>query len=312
MHDLDTSAGRSRESDWLVCSKDGRLIRFDEAVVSWFVSGWGEGMIDDHDSRLASAFDNQAARFECAPVQSDPAALSRLVEFSRFPAGGTVLDAGCGPGLVSEALLEAGYRVIGVDLSHEMVERARVRCARWGGRAEFLQVSLFDPVLDRLAPCDGTLSRYVVHHVTDPLAFVKRQAELLRPGGTLVICDHLTDPAPELARHHEMLERARDRTHTRNLTAGELVDLLGRAGLEQLAFQEESFVLDFDEWFDRGTAADSKAAVRARLLDGPAVRGFRPILRADGSVRIDCLRGLLRAVRPLAPKAWTKPEMLKN
>jgi hypothetical protein len=33
----------------------------------------------DHDQALASAFDDQAAKFERAPVQSDPAALERLV-----------------------------------------------------------------------------------------------------------------------------------------------------------------------------------------------------------------------------------------
>ena len=140
-----------------------------------------------------------------------------------------------------------------------MIDRARRRCAPWSDRAEFHQLSLFDTALDDLAPFDGTFSRYVLHHVLDPLAFAARQVHLLRPGGMLVLCDHLTDPQPEPAGHHEAIERARDRTHTTNLTGGQLVDLFCRAGLEQIAFLEESFVLDFDEWFDRGTPRDSRA-----------------------------------------------------
>jgi hypothetical protein len=35
--------------------------------------------MQDHDQALATAFDGQAAKFERAPVQSDPAALERLV-----------------------------------------------------------------------------------------------------------------------------------------------------------------------------------------------------------------------------------------
>ena len=54
--------------------------------------------MNQHDRRLAEAFDAQAPKFERAPVQSDPAALERLVRAAALPAGGLILDAGCGPG----------------------------------------------------------------------------------------------------------------------------------------------------------------------------------------------------------------------
>lgn len=208
-----------------------------------------------------------------------------------------MLDAGCGPGLVCEALLRAGCRVVGVDLSREMIERAQKRCGRWGDRAEFQRISVFDAALDALAPFDGTISRYVLHHVTDPVAFVVRQSALLRPGGVLVLSDHVTDPDPAHARHHQTLECARDQTHTTNLTGGQLVDLLAMAGVEQIELVEESFVLDFDEWFDRGTPQDSKENVRASLLSGPQVRGFRPRLQQGGSIRIDGIRCIVKGVK---------------
>lgn len=253
-------------------------------------------MSNEHDRALSEAFDVQALRFERAPVQSDPVALDRLVREVDFPSGNRILDAGCGPGLVSAALLTAGYQVVGVDLSREMIERALKRCAGMAERCRFHQVSLFDPVLDPLAPFDGAISRYVLHHVVDPLAFVCRQVDLLRSGGVLVLCDHLTDPDPEKARHHEALERARDKTHTSNLTGGGLVDLFARAGLTHIRLVEESFTLDFDEWFDRGTPAESKEAVRPLLLNGPAARGFSPTPLATGSIRIDCIRAIVRGV----------------
>ncbi|QEH33088.1 Ubiquinone biosynthesis O-methyltransferase [Aquisphaera giovannonii] len=252
----------------------------------------------DHDRALSDAFDGQASQFERAPVQTDPMALDRLVRHSGFPAGSRVLDAGCGPGLVSAALLQAGYRVVGVDLSREMIDRARARCEGQPGAAEFHQASLHDANLDGLAPFDGALSRYVLHHVPDPMAFVRRQVSLLRPGGILVLNDHLTDPDRELAGRHEAIERARDGTHTRNLTGGGLVDLLARAGLERIHYLEEPFVLDFDEWFDRGTPELPKARVREMILDGPPIRGFAPSLLDDGSIRIECVRGFVKGVKP--------------
>jgi SAM-dependent methyltransferase len=261
-------------------------------------NSFGRRLMADHDRDLALAFDGQAAKFEVAPVQSDPAALTRLVTFAALPADSLVLDAGCGPGLVSAAFLAAGHRVVGVDLSAEMIARARKRCEAFDDRAWFEQGSVFDPMLEENDPIDAAVSRYVLHHVVDPLAFVARQVELLRPGGVLVLSDHTTDPVPDRASVHERLERDRDRTHTRNLTAGSLADLLASAGLVDVMLLEESFHLDFDEWFDRGTPAATKDDVRSRLLDGPAIRGFRASLRADGSVRIDCVRALVRGVKP--------------
>src|SRR3954462_6082392 len=78
-----------------------------------------------HDRDLAKAFDGQAAQFEQAPVQTNKGALERLVAFAALPAGARVADAGCGPGLVAEAFLAAGYTVHGGDLSPEMLRRAR-------------------------------------------------------------------------------------------------------------------------------------------------------------------------------------------
>jgi SAM-dependent methyltransferase len=249
----------------------------------------------DHDEELARAFDSQAPLFERAPVQSDPVALVRLVEFADLAPDSLVLDAGCGPGLVCAALLAAGHRVAGVDLSAEMIARARNRCVQYGDRARFLRGSLFDQPVEEVGPFDAALSRYVLHHIADPPRFVARQVELLKRGGVLILCDHVTDPDRAVAEFHNAIEFARDKTHTRNLTGGELVDLVAGAGLSSLKFLEEPFVLDFDEWFDRGTPAEEKAAVRSRFLSGPKIRSFHATPLPDGPVRIEGIRASIRA-----------------
>ncbi len=254
--------------------------------------------MSDHDRELERAFDSQAAQFERAPVQSDPVSLARLARMADFPAGGLVLDAGCGPGLVALALLETGLRVVGVDLSREMVERAQKRCHASGEQAKFLQISLHDPGLDAYGPFDAAISRYVLHHVIDQRAFLARQVSLARPGGVVVVSDHLADPDPGRAALHHAIEVGRDRTHARNLTAGGIIDLMASVGLVDLTMTEESFHLDFDEWFDRGSPSESKATVREWLLTAPTIRGFVPTLLDSGAIRIDCARVIARGVKP--------------
>jgi SAM-dependent methyltransferase len=251
----------------------------------------------DHDRDLARAFDAQAAAFERAKVQRDSGSLSRLVAFAGVARGERVLDAGCGPGLVAEAFLEAGCSVLGVDLSAEMIRRARARCERFGERARFEQHSLFD--LDPGAPLDAALSRNVLHHLEDPAAFVARQAALVRAGGVVLALDLSGDPDPAGQAWSHGIERDRDRTHVRTLTPGELVDLLVRVGLEDIQAAEEHLVLDYDEWFNRGTPGAPKEEVRARLL-GRTARGFVPSPRADGGTDIRVTRTMVRGVKPVA------------
>jgi len=250
-----------------------------------------------HDQDLSGAFDDQAAKFERAPVQSDPKAIERLVRAADFPPDASLLDAGCGPGLVSEAFLRSGRRVFGVDLSAVMIERAKVRCAFAGGAARFVQGSVHGAEAAEHAPFDGAYSRYVLHHVVDPGAFLARQVDLVRPGGVVVLSDHITDPDPAHARRHQDMEIARDRTHTRNLSGGEIVDLFAAVGLKDVSYVEEEFTLDFDEWFDRGSPSGSKQDVRDVLLRGLAARGFRTVVQPGGAIRIDCIRAVARGVK---------------
>ncbi len=251
-----------------------------------------------HNQALADAFDQQAEPFERAEVQTDPVALSRLLDVTALPSLSRILDVGCGPGLVAEAFLEAGHRVIGIDLSAEMIARAERRCARFGNRASFRQASVYDGELDRLEPFDATVSRSVLHHIEDPLQFVARQSRLVIPGGVLVICDHTTDPDPEARYWHQTIERLRDRTHTANVTPGEMADLLANVGLEPIYLVEHSFRLDFDEWFDRGTPTAPKEKVRQLLRSGQSAHGFHPIHVGDGKIQIDCWRTIARGTKP--------------
>jgi ubiquinone/menaquinone biosynthesis C-methylase UbiE len=46
---------------------------------------------------------------------------------SYIPIGSEMIDLGCGDGYGSWKLAQSGYRVVGIDLSYEMVEKARIR-----------------------------------------------------------------------------------------------------------------------------------------------------------------------------------------
>jgi arsenite methyltransferase len=106
--------------------------------------------------------------------------------------GETVLDLGSGPGL--DALLAAKQvgpagHVIGVDMTPEMLERARATVARAGvAHVEFREGRLEAlPVAD--ASVDAVTSNCVINLVPDKAAVFREVARVLRPGGRAVIAD---------------------------------------------------------------------------------------------------------------------------
>jgi 2-polyprenyl-3-methyl-5-hydroxy-6-metoxy-1,4-benzoquinol methylase len=110
-------------------------------------------------------------------------------------AGMTVLEPGCGMGYFSLPLARmvgpAG-RVLCVDLQPRMLAGLRRRAAKAGlsGRIEAIDGTLDEPALDgRRGTVDVAVAIHMVHEVPDVPAFLGRLAELLRPGGRLLIIE---------------------------------------------------------------------------------------------------------------------------
>jgi 2-polyprenyl-3-methyl-5-hydroxy-6-metoxy-1,4-benzoquinol methylase len=105
----------------------------------------------------------------------------------RAPAGGDVLDLGCGNGIpAAKWLSDSGFRVTGVDLSDTMVERARDLVPA----ATFLRgdMALAEEVDFGTSTFHAVVSLYALIHVPihDQPGVIERIAGWLRPGGLLV------------------------------------------------------------------------------------------------------------------------------
>ena len=100
--------------------------------------------------------------------------------------GRTILDVGCGAGLLSEPLSRIGARVTGLDPAPSAIAAARAHAEATGAELTYRAGTIEDLALEG-AKFDAVLAMEVVEHVENVPAFVGAAASLVAPGGVLCL-----------------------------------------------------------------------------------------------------------------------------
>jgi 2-polyprenyl-6-hydroxyphenyl methylase/3-demethylubiquinone-9 3-methyltransferase len=98
-------------------------------------------------------------------------------------AGKTVLDVGCGGGILSEAMASRGASVTGIDLADKPLKVAQLHLLESGQQVDYMKVSAEELARSRPASFDVITCMELLEHVPDPAATVQACATLAKPGG---------------------------------------------------------------------------------------------------------------------------------
>ncbi len=110
---------------------------------------------------------------------------NRIVNTNRPLNGLSVLDIGCGGGLVAEPLTRLGATVTGIDASAKAISVAQCHAIEMGLDIDYRQTSL-SSIHEEGSFFDIVLNLEVVEHVTDATDFLRSSAALVGPNGMLV------------------------------------------------------------------------------------------------------------------------------
>lgn len=130
-----------------------------------------------------------------------------LESLHKVPPGSLLLDYGCGSGSGSATLLNAGWRVVGLDISTPLLQQARLRCHQ--GRALFAKIDGRTVPL-KAGAIAAAITYGVLIYCVDDDELARLLAEFrraLQPGGVLILIE-------QVKRHDHLAEEGLKRFRT--------------------------------------------------------------------------------------------------
>ena len=137
----------------------------------------------DKFSELASRWWDETSEFK--PLHAiNPLRLQWIQEHCNLE-NQNVLDIGCGGGILTESLRNAGAIAKGIDLSKKALQVAKLHSLETGIQVEYELISAEDLAEKESGKYDVITCMEMLEHVPNPRAIVQACAKLAKPGATL-------------------------------------------------------------------------------------------------------------------------------
>ena len=93
----------------------------------------------------------------------------------------SLLDLGCGSGLITKNISDMGFKVKGIDFSPVAVQKAK------NNGIEAVVANLDEGIAEPDASWDIVLASDIIEHIFDPISVIKEAARVIKPNGHLLI-----------------------------------------------------------------------------------------------------------------------------
>ncbi|URJ30430.1 bifunctional 2-polyprenyl-6-hydroxyphenol methylase/3-demethylubiquinol 3-O-methyltransferase UbiG [Candidatus Blochmannia vicinus (nom. nud.)] len=108
-----------------------------------------------------------------------------IIEHSNGLFGKKILDVGCGGGILSESMAQAGAKVIGLDINASALEAAKLHALNQDLNIHYTQEPIENHVLNHTDYYDVITCMEVLEHVPDPISIIHACSTMIKIDGSV-------------------------------------------------------------------------------------------------------------------------------
>ncbi|WP_372880082.1 bifunctional 2-polyprenyl-6-hydroxyphenol methylase/3-demethylubiquinol 3-O-methyltransferase UbiG [Psychromonas sp.] len=97
----------------------------------------------------------------------------------------SVVDVGCGGGILAESMAKQGADVIGIDMAHASLQIAQLHAFETQTKVQYQKITAEEFALQHAGQFDLVTCMEMLEHVPDPASIVQACCDLVKPGGTV-------------------------------------------------------------------------------------------------------------------------------
>ncbi|WP_415227611.1 bifunctional 2-polyprenyl-6-hydroxyphenol methylase/3-demethylubiquinol 3-O-methyltransferase UbiG [Psychromonas sp.] len=99
--------------------------------------------------------------------------------------GKSIVDVGCGGGILAESMAKQGAKVIGIDMAHASLQIARLHALETQADIDYRKITAEEFALQHAGQFDLVTCMEMLEHVPDPAAIIQACCDMVKPGGTV-------------------------------------------------------------------------------------------------------------------------------
>ncbi len=161
-----------------------------------------------------------------------------------------VLDVATGTGLLALSIAPFVHHTKGVDLSHEMLVKAKESANEKGLRNLSFERADAHELPFKNDSFSLVVSRLAFHHMPKPDAVLKEMARVATPQGTVAVIDLVGHQNRNVAETFDLLEKQRDPSHSQAIPQRQMLELFDKGNLTIIEQHKAEFPMKFKSYVD--------------------------------------------------------------